>query len=115
MHIDIDCSQHNVTVLYLTGDVDMQEVTTFRQTLKSAVEAAQRGVIVELTAVPFMDSSGIAVLIEGLKWSREKSQPFILTLLSPSVRMVMELSHLDGFFTIAESLDDALTQIAPGS
>ncbi len=115
MHIDIDCSQHNVTVLHVTGDVDIQEVTTFRQTLKSAVEAAQRGVIVELTAVPFMDSSGIAVLIEGLKWSREKAQPFMLSHLSPAVRMVMELAHLDGFFTIAESLDDALAQIAHGS
>lgn len=115
MHINVDCSQHNVTVLYLTGDVDMQEVTSFRQTLKSAIAEAQRGVIVELTAVPFMDSSGIAVLIEGLKWSREKAQPFVLAHLSPSVRMVMELSHLDGVFTIAENLDDAFTQIASAS
>jgi anti-sigma B factor antagonist len=115
VHISVDSSQHNVTVLYLTGDVDMQEVTTFRQTLKSAVEGAHRGVIVELTAVPFIDSSGIAVLIEGLKWSREKSHPFVLAHLSPAVRMVMELSHLEGVFTIAEDLDDAFTQIANAS
>jgi len=115
VHINIERFQHDITVLYLTGDVDMQEVTTFRQTLKAAVEAASRGLIVELTAVPFMDSSGIAVLIEGLKWSRNKSLPFILAHLSPAVQMVMELAHLDGFFTIAASLDDALTLIADAS
>ena len=115
MHVNIDDSQHNVTVLYLSGDVDMQEVSTFRQTLKSAVEQAKRGVIVELTEVPFVDSSGIAVLIEGLKWSREKAQPFVLAHLSSSVRMVMELSHLESVFTIADNLDDAFMKIAHAS
>lgn len=112
MHVTIESTQHDVTVLHLEGDVDMQEVTTFRQTLQTAVKEAGRGVVIELAQVPFVDSSGLAVLIEGLKWSRERALPFVLTHLSPSVQMAMELSHLEGFFTIAGTLEDAFGLIA---
>jgi anti-anti-sigma factor len=111
VHVTIETTQRNITILHLHGDVDMKEVTSFRQALQTAIRNARRGVVVELKRVPFMDSSGIAVLIEGLKWSRERSIPFILTHLTPSVQMVMELAHLEGFFTIAENLDDALALI----
>jgi anti-sigma B factor antagonist len=111
VHVTIESTEHDVTILHLDGDVDMKEVTSFRQVLQTAVRKAEQGVVVELMRVPFMDSSGIAVLIEGLKWSRERSLPFILTHLTPSVQMVMELAHLEGFFTIAENLDDALALI----
>jgi len=115
VHVTIESTQHNITILHLDGDVDMKEVTSFRQLLKTAIRDAGPGVVVELTRVPFMDSSGIAVLIEGLKWSRERSLPFVLTNLTPSVQMVMELAHLEGFFTIAGNLDDALALITqPG-
>ena len=111
MNVIIESTSDNVTIVRLDGDVDMKEVTSFRQTLQTAIHDAGRGVIVELTRVPFMDSSGIAVLIEGLKWSRERSVPFILAHLTPSVQMVMELAHLEGFFTIVGDLDDALALI----
>ena len=112
MQLTIDSTHNDIIILRLDGDVDMKEVTSFRQALKTAVTNAGRGVIVELMQVPFMDSSGIAVLIEGLKWSRERSMPFILTHLTPAVQMVMELSRLEGFFTIADTVDEALAQIA---
>jgi anti-anti-sigma factor len=90
VHVTIETTQHHITILHLHGDVDMKEVTSFRRVLQTAIRDAGLGVGVELKRVPFMDSSGIAVLIEGLKWSRERSIPFILTHLTPSVQMVME-------------------------
>ncbi len=112
MHITIESTQDDITILHLAGDVDMKEVTAFRQALQTTVRDAKRGVVVELTDVPFIDSSGIAVLIEGLKWSRARSLPFVLTHLTEAVQMVMELAHLEGVFTITGKLEEALARIA---
>jgi len=89
----------------------MNSVPAFHQTLEAAVQRAERGLIVALAEVNFMDSSGLAVLIQGLKWSRVRSLPYVLTQLTPAVQMVIELARLDHFFTIAESVEDALAQI----
>jgi anti-sigma B factor antagonist len=91
----------------------MSTVSTFRQTLQAEVRRAERGVILLLADVTFVDSSGIAVLIEGLKWSRERNLPYILAHLTPAVQMVIELARLEQFFTIAGSLEEALALI-PG-
>ena len=89
----------------------MSNVTAFRQTLQQEVQRAKRGLIVLLSDVAFMDSSGIAVLIEGLRWSRERHLPYVLAQLTPAVRMVIELARLENFFTIAETTEVATTLI----
>ncbi|MDO9323948.1 MAG: STAS domain-containing protein, partial [Methanoregula sp.] len=38
-----------------------------------------KGIIVDLSGVSFMDSSGIATLVEGLQWSKKEKRQFILT------------------------------------
>lgn len=112
MHVDIESPQTGITVVRPQGTLDMSSVPTFRQTLENEVQRAQRGLIVVLSEVKFMDSSGIAVLIEGLKWSRSRALPYVLTQLTPAVQMVVELARLEHFFTIAASVEEAVAQIA---
>ena len=112
MHIAIDSSHAGITVIRPTGTLDMNSVPTFRETLEAEVEGAQRGLIVLLDEIEFMDSAGIAVLIEGLKWSRSRSLPYILTQPTPAVQTVIELARLDNFFTITSSVADAVAHIA---
>jgi anti-sigma B factor antagonist len=102
-------------VLRLAGDLGMNEVTTFRPMLEKAVQKAQHGVIVLLSELNFMDSSGVAVLIEGLKWSQRRSLPYVLADLTPGVQMVIELARLENFFTIAADLETAIALIPNAS
>jgi anti-sigma B factor antagonist len=94
-----------------TGALDMNSVPAFRPVLEAEVQRAKRGLILVLQDVEFMDSSGVAVLIEGLKWSRTRTLPYILTHLTPAVQMVIELARLENFFTMATSVEEALAQI----
>jgi anti-anti-sigma factor len=112
VQIDIESTPDDITVLHVAGDVDMNEVTLFRQTLQQVSHSAQRGVIVALAQVPFIDSAGIAVLIEGLKWSRARGVAFVLSDLTPAVQMVVELTRLEQVFTITDNLADGLALIA---
>jgi anti-sigma B factor antagonist len=79
--------------------------------LQTEVQRADRGLVLWLAEVTFIDSSGIAVLIEGLKWSRERNLPYVLVELPAAVQMVIELARLENFFTIAASLDEATALI----
>jgi anti-sigma B factor antagonist len=112
VQVRIESPAAGITVLHLTDALEMSNVATFRQTLQAEVERAEQGVILQLAEVKFIDSSGIAVLIEGLRWSRERDMPYILTHLTSDVQMVIELARLDNFFTIADSLEAAVALIA---
>lgn len=111
MHVAIESPQTGITAVRPQGTLDMNSVPAFRQTLEAEVQQAGRGLIVVLAEVTFMDSSGLAVLIEGLKWSRARALPYVLTHLTPAVQMVIELARLEHFFSIAESVEDAVAQI----
>ena len=115
MQVAIESPQMGITVVRPQGTLDMNSVPDFRQTLAAEIQRTGRGLIVALSEVPFMDSSGIAVLIEGLKWSRGRALPYMLTQLTPGVRMVLELARLEHFFSIAESVEDAVAQIVHAS
>ncbi|MBM3223614.1 MAG: STAS domain-containing protein [Candidatus Tectomicrobia bacterium] len=111
MHVTIETPQAGVTVMRPQGTLDMNSVPAFRHTLEAEVQRAGRGVIVALSEVTFMDSAGIAVLIEGFKWSRSRSLPYILSQLTPAVQMVIELARLEQFFTIVASVEEGLARL----
>lgn len=111
MHVAIESPQTGITVVRPRGTLDMNSVPAFRQILEAEVHRSERGLIVALSEVVFMDSSGIAVLIEGLKWSRGRTLPYLLTQLTPAVQMVMELARLEQFFTIVASVEDGVAHI----
>lgn len=109
MRIIVEASPAGITILRPAEGLDMSNVTAFRHTLQHEVQRAQRGMIVLLADVTFMDSSGLAVLIEGFKWSRNRHLPYVLAQLTPAVRMVIELARLEHFFTITATLEEATT------
>ena len=115
MQVAIESPHTGITVVRPQGTLDMNSVPDFRQTLAAEIERTERGLIVALAEVPFMDSSGVAVLIEGLKWSRGRTLPYLLTQLTPAVQMVIELARLEHFFTIVASVEDGVAQITQAS
>ncbi len=88
---------HVVTV---KGDVTIHTSPQLRKALKPLLTAATKEVRVQLDGVGFMDSSGIATLVEGLQWARETGGRFVLSGLSETVRDVFELAKLDTVFEI---------------
>jgi len=112
VQVTVESLPAGITVIRLAEGLDMSNVPTFRQTLQSEIDRAQHGLVLLLSEVPFIDSSGIAVLIEGLKWSRQRTIPYVLAQLTPAVQMVIELARLQHFFTIAEDLEAATDLIA---
>jgi len=88
--------------LKVIGDVTIHTSPKLREQLKPLLAEDVREVRVQLDEVEFMDSSGIATLVEGLQWSRASGGRFVLCGLHENVRDVLSLSKLDSVFDIEE-------------
>ncbi|HXJ14401.1 MAG TPA: STAS domain-containing protein [Candidatus Limnocylindrales bacterium] len=97
------------TILDITGDIDLAHSPAMRKALLQEIkEKKTPKVFLNLEKVRYIDSSGIASLVEGLKASRDQGSRLILYGLSKTVREVMELSRLQKIFEIHDSEAQAL-------
>ncbi len=103
-------SSEGGVILDISGDIDLANSPAMRKVLLGEIkEKRTRKVFLNLKSVRYIDSSGIASLVEGLKASRDNGARMILYGLSPSVREVMELSRLQKIFEIYDSEELALS------
>ena len=97
------------TIFDVSGDIDLASSPEVRNVLLHELrENRTSRVIFNLTKVRYIDSSGIASLVEGLKASRDVGSRLVLFGLSPIARQVLQLSRLLKVFEIYENEDQAL-------
>ena len=106
----ISARRNNKTTIFdLSGDIDFANSPEVRQSvLREIQEIRPSRVVVNLTEVRYIDSSGVASLVEGLKASRDFGSRFILFGLSTAAREVLQLSRLLKVFEVYDSEDAAL-------
>src|SRR6202045_816456 len=108
--VQISARRHNKTTIFdVSGDIDFANSPEVRQSvLRELREIRTSRVVVNLSQVRYIDSSGVASLIEGLKAARDLGSRFILIGLSTSAREVLQLSRLIKVFEIHDNEDEAL-------
>ena len=87
-------------VIAAEGEVDLYSSPQLREQLLKALPKSPNVVAVDLSKVAYMDSSGVATLVEGLKSAGQHNKKFVLRHPSPSVMKVLQLSRLDTIFQI---------------
>jgi anti-sigma B factor antagonist len=97
------------TILDVSGDIDLAHSSEVRRVvLIEFREKRTPRVILNLHEVNYIDSSGVASLVEGLKASRDVGSRMILCGLSPIAREVLQLSKLLTIFEIYDNEEKAL-------
>ena len=99
------------TILDVDGQITFESTPGLREQLLGALKQ-KTTVLVNLAQVAYMDSSGIATLVEGWKVAQSQKANFGLFGLTQNTRNVLELVCLDKVFKIFESEDEALRQLA---
>jgi anti-sigma B factor antagonist len=94
-------------VVEVEGDVDLGTSPLLRRTLFDSLHNAAR-LALNLTAIRYIDSSGIATLIEVLKDSQKLNKEFVLFGLSPAVQEVFRLTHVIRIFRVFQTEQEAL-------
>lgn len=94
-------------VVALTGEVDLAHSPRLRKTLMELM-FDRRDVLVDMQAVAYIDSSGIASLVEAYQMARRNQTRFTLVQVSQPAMRVLQLARLDKVFAIAPTIDSAL-------
>ena len=98
-----------ITIFDISGDIDLATSPEWRKPLlRELRELRTPRVVLNLKAVRYIDSSGVASLVEGLKAARDVGARFILFGLNTTVREVLQLSKLVRIFEICESEEQAV-------
>ncbi len=89
-------------LLRVEGEVDVYTSPALRDELYRLIDGGATHVVVDLTEMAFIDSSGLGVFVGALKRIRERSGELELRGLQPSTRKVLEITGLTQVFTIGD-------------
>ena len=99
--------KQGASVVAFTGEVDLESSPAAREILLKCLESTSK-VIVDLSEVSYIDSSGVASLVEALQAAKKNGSQFSLAAASEPTRRVLELARLDKVFTMYDSVDEGL-------
>ncbi len=108
MTIEVLVTQEaSTTVVSPTGDIDLSCSRDLQTSLREVFSKKPERVIVSLEGVAYMDSSGVATLVEGMQIARKQGVKLVLCQLQPRVKSIFEIARLEKVFTMVDTLDDA--------
>jgi anti-sigma B factor antagonist len=101
----VDSATHIVAV---SGEIDLFTAPEFKQRMSAPIDAGCSNLIVDLTATTFIDSSSLGVLIGAHRRLKLRGGTLVVVCENEPIVKTFKITGLDGVFTLAASLDDAL-------
>ncbi len=103
--------QEGTTVCRPDGELDAFTVNEFRTELKALVGCPQ--VVIDLSAVPFMDSAGLGALIGGIRRIRDSGGEAAVVCDRPAVLRLLHTTRFDRMVQVRADVDGAVQTFAP--
>jgi anti-sigma B factor antagonist len=107
----VDARTH---VIHVKGEIHVSTAPEFAQRLDEAISQDAPAIVLDLTAVEFIDSTGLSVLLSGLRSVTLRGGRLALAVSNPTVLRLFEITRLDSTFDIEPTLGDALRRVAGG-
>jgi anti-sigma B factor antagonist len=98
-------------VLNVRGEIHVSTAPEFSLRLNEAISVGKTAVVLDLTAVEFIDSTGLSVLLNGLRRVTRRQGRLALVCCNPTVLRLFEITRLDSTFDIFDSRDAALAHV----
>jgi len=98
-------------ILPLEGEIDLHVSPRISAALAAMIDQKPQRLVVDLSKVTYIDSSGLAVLIEGMQNVEAYGGKFILAGIQENVKPIFEIARLDQVFIIFPHVDAALAAI----
>ena len=103
-----------VIVLELHGEIDLQNSPEMRQLMQERAARRIPALLLDFTGVKYIDSSGLATLIEYYQSSRAFDGRVVVAGLSHRVRSIFELVRLNEVFSICSTVPEAMQALQQG-
>ena len=109
MDLGLDVTERNgFTVLAVRGEVDVYTAPRLRERLVELVSEGKHNIVVDLEGVDFLDSTGLGVLVGGLKRLRSHDGDLTLVCTQHRILKVFEITGLTKVFSIHDTVDAAV-------
>lgn len=114
MQLDVEY-RDQIAICRVNGDLDSSNSTELVEVLDREVARGMNRLVLDLTKMAYIDSSGLGALVKVLKKTRLVAGDVKLCGLEPEVRKVLELTRLDKIFDISRTVDEAVKQYLAGA
>jgi anti-sigma B factor antagonist len=104
-------TESGIPVVSITGDIDLETSPKLRDHLKPFSSAKTPALLLDFTGVNYIDSSGLATLIEYFQAVQAFKGKLALAALSPRVKNVFEIVRLEQIFSIHPDVPSALAAL----
>lgn len=101
-------------LLAVSGELDIATVGHLRRRIDAAFASGPPQLVIDLSGVSHMDSTGLAELISAHQRAMELRGRLVLVVTSPAILRTLEIRGVVGLFTVASSRDHARETLAPG-
>lgn len=109
--------QHDVddvtAVVDVSGEVHVSTASEFSRRLNETIVRGRRYLVLDLSDVAFIDSTGLSVLLNALRRVTRAGGRMTLVCTNPTVLRLFEITRLDQTFAIHADLADALRAVQP--
>lgn len=105
-------TEGSVSILELYGDLDVNSAPTLQEALQQLMDDGKRLVVLDLEAVPFMDSSGLGVLVAAHRRLTAAGGRIALANAVPALRKVFKLTRTNRLFQLHDAVSDAVANIS---
>ncbi|MBN1405978.1 MAG: STAS domain-containing protein [Candidatus Omnitrophica bacterium] len=99
--------QNDMVICSITGDIDINSSPDIRKNLDELTGKQEKKIVLDLDNVSYIDSSGLATLVEMLKKTRKYGGKLRLSNLADKVKSLFEITKLDKLFEIYETSEQA--------
>ncbi len=109
--IDVSSAEGDVKVVALRGELDFDGAPAFARALEELRADGEREVIVDLSELTFIDSSGISVLVGAARAATAEQGTLVVAAPTPHVKRVFDIVRLSELVAVEPGLEGALQRI----
>lgn len=100
-----------VHVIDVHGEIHVSSAPAFAERLSSALDAGSMAIVIDLSGVAFIDSTGLSVLLNGLRQVAARKGSLAIVCPNPTVRRLFEVTGLNHTFLIYDDRESACEQV----
>jgi len=108
--LSIEEVDDTTAVVRVSGEIHLATAPEFSARLSDVLAEGRTAVVVDLTEVGFIDSTGLSVLLNALRRTTRAGGTLTLVCTNPTVLRLFEVTRMDTTFTIVDSRDEALAR-----
>ncbi|GAB2727156.1 STAS domain-containing protein [Streptomyces bullii] len=114
LSVEVELPREDVALITVDGYLDVDTATEFQAHLANQLHHGRRHFLLDLSAVPFMDSSGMNIILRIYQETRKDAGSVHVIRPTPAVRRILDLTGVSITVPVSESVEKALDRVDQG-